>query len=139
MPSEELVPSLLAASDVLGTGWFAADAANVKPGSTVVVVGDGAVGLLGVLSARQMGADRIIAMSRHDNSICPGWVRTDIGGPTATRSVEEGADTAVWLADKAKHELTGKFAIGRRFDGRPICERHPLCRMTGTVLSPLRS
>jgi threonine dehydrogenase-like Zn-dependent dehydrogenase len=64
-PSEDLVPSLLAASDVLGTGWFAADAANVKPGGTVVVVGDGAVGLLGVLSARQMGAERIIAMSRH--------------------------------------------------------------------------
>jgi threonine dehydrogenase-like Zn-dependent dehydrogenase len=65
-PSGDLVPSLLAASDVLGTGWFAADAANVKPGGTVVVVGDGAVGLLGVLSARQMGAGRIIAMSRND-------------------------------------------------------------------------
>src|SRR4051812_8912145 len=66
MPSDDLIPSLLATSDVLGTGWFAADAANVKPGSTVVVVGDGAVGLLGVLSAKQMGAERIIAMSRHD-------------------------------------------------------------------------
>src|SRR3954466_4093972 len=66
VPSDDLVPSLLATSDVLGTGWFAADAANVKPGSTVVVVGDGAVGLLGVLSARQMGAERIIAMSRHE-------------------------------------------------------------------------
>src|SRR3982750_4365103 len=65
VPSDDLVPSLLAASDVLGTGWFAADAANVKPGGTVVVVGDGAVGLLGVLSAQQMGAKRIIAMSRH--------------------------------------------------------------------------
>jgi threonine dehydrogenase-like Zn-dependent dehydrogenase len=65
VPSADLVPSLLAASDVLGTGWFAADAASVKPGSTVAVVGDGAVGLLGVLSARQMGAERIIAMSRH--------------------------------------------------------------------------
>src|SRR4051794_27151300 len=53
MPADDLLSSLLAASDVLGTGWFAADAANVKPGSTVVVVGDGAVGLLGVLSARQ--------------------------------------------------------------------------------------
>src|SRR5204863_3950781 len=59
-------PSLLATSDVLGTGWFAADAANLKPGSTVVVVGDGAVGLLGVLSAKQMGGERIIAMSRHE-------------------------------------------------------------------------
>lgn len=66
VPSNDLLPSLLTASDVLGTGWFAADAANVKPGSTVVVVGDGAVGLLGVLSAKQMGAERIIAMSRHE-------------------------------------------------------------------------
>jgi threonine dehydrogenase-like Zn-dependent dehydrogenase len=61
-----MVPSLLAASDVLGTGWLAADAANVKPGATVVVVGDGAVGALAVLSAKQMGAERIIAMSRHE-------------------------------------------------------------------------
>lgn len=66
IPSSNQVPSFLAASDVLGTGWFAADAANVKPGATVVVVGDGAVGLLGVLSAKQMGAERIIAMSRHE-------------------------------------------------------------------------
>jgi threonine dehydrogenase-like Zn-dependent dehydrogenase len=65
IPSADLIPSLLALSDVMGTGWFAADAANVKPGSTVAVVGDGAVGLLGVLSAKQMGAERIIAMSRH--------------------------------------------------------------------------
>jgi threonine dehydrogenase-like Zn-dependent dehydrogenase len=66
VPSDDLLPSLLTTSDVLGTGWFAADAANVKPGSTVAVVGDGAVGLLGVLSAKQMGAERIIAMSRHE-------------------------------------------------------------------------
>jgi threonine dehydrogenase-like Zn-dependent dehydrogenase len=65
-PSGDMIPSLLTTSDVLGTGWFAADAANVKPGSTVVVVGDGAVGLLAVLSAKQMGAERIIAMSRHE-------------------------------------------------------------------------
>src|SRR5437867_8674121 len=62
-----MVPSLLALSDVMGTGWFAADAANVKPGMTVAVVGDGAVGLLGVLSAKRMGAERIIAMSRHES------------------------------------------------------------------------
>src|SRR4051812_22366201 len=67
MPQAEMIPSMLATSDVLGTGWFAAEAANVKPGSTVVVVGDGAVGLLGVLSAKQMGAERIIAMSRHES------------------------------------------------------------------------
>src|ERR1043166_262802 len=66
-PADDLGPSLLATSGVLGPGWFAADAANVKPGSTVVVVGDGAVGLLGILSARQMGGERIIAMSRHES------------------------------------------------------------------------
>src|SRR6185295_2129751 len=66
LPSDDLVPSLLAASDVLGTGWFAAVAADVRPGTTVAVVGDGAVGLLGVLAATQLGAERIIAMSRHE-------------------------------------------------------------------------
>lgn len=64
-PDEDLIPSLLAASDVLGTGWFAADAAEVGPGSTVAVIGDGAVGLMAVLAAQQMGAETIIAMSRH--------------------------------------------------------------------------
>jgi NAD(P)-dependent dehydrogenase (short-subunit alcohol dehydrogenase family) len=43
------------------------------------------------------------------NSMCPGWVRTDMGGPDAARSVEEGANTAVWLASEASHELTGRF------------------------------
>ena len=67
VPPKDLIPSFQAVSDVMGTGWFAADAANVKQGSTVVVVGDGAVGLLAVLSAKQMGAERIIAMSRHES------------------------------------------------------------------------
>jgi threonine dehydrogenase-like Zn-dependent dehydrogenase len=67
IPSEDLIPSLLAASDVLGTGWFAAVAAEAGPGKTVAVVGDGAVGLLAVLAAKQLGAERIIAMSRHDD------------------------------------------------------------------------
>jgi threonine dehydrogenase-like Zn-dependent dehydrogenase len=66
VPSDDLVPSFLAASDVLGTGWFAAVAAEAGPGKTVAVVGDGAVGLLGVLAARQLGAERVIAMSRHE-------------------------------------------------------------------------
>jgi threonine dehydrogenase-like Zn-dependent dehydrogenase len=64
-PPEDLIPSFLAASDVLGTGWFGAVAAAAGPGKTVAVVGDGAVGLLAVLAARQLGAERIIAMSRH--------------------------------------------------------------------------
>jgi threonine dehydrogenase-like Zn-dependent dehydrogenase len=60
-----LLPSLLAASDVLGTGWFGAVAAHAGPGKTVAVVGDGAVGLMAVLAAKRLGAERIIAMSRH--------------------------------------------------------------------------
>jgi len=59
MPSDDLLPGLLASSDVLGTGWFGAVAAAVQPGKTVAVVGDGAVGLLAVLAARQLGADRM--------------------------------------------------------------------------------
>src|SRR5260221_14795921 len=88
IPSEDLIPSLLTLSDVLGTGWFAADAANVKPGSTVAVVGDGAVGLLGVLSAKQMGAERIIAMSRHEarQQLAREFGATDIVG----QPVDEG-------------------------------------------------
>ena len=66
IPADDLIPSLLSASDVLGTGWFGAVAAEAGPGKTVAVVGDGAVGLLGVLAAKQLGAERIIAMSRHE-------------------------------------------------------------------------
>jgi threonine dehydrogenase-like Zn-dependent dehydrogenase len=66
VPDAKLVPSLLAASDVLGTGWFGAVAAGVQPGKTVAVVGDGAVGLLAVLAAQQLGAEQIIAFSGHE-------------------------------------------------------------------------
>jgi threonine dehydrogenase-like Zn-dependent dehydrogenase len=74
----------------MGTGWFSADAANVKPGATVVVVGDGAVGLLGVLSAKQMGAERIIAMSRHESrqQLAREFGATDI----VTERGEEGVE-----------------------------------------------
>src|SRR6059058_1315029 len=65
VPPPDLVPSFLAASDVLGTGWFGAVAADAGPGKTVAVVGDGAVGLLAALAAQQLGAERIVVMSRH--------------------------------------------------------------------------
>jgi NAD(P)-dependent dehydrogenase (short-subunit alcohol dehydrogenase family) len=64
---------------------------------------------LTIMLAQVLGADGIAV-----NSMCPGWVRTDMGGPNATRSVEEGADTAVWLADEAPHELTRKFFRDRK-------------------------
>jgi threonine dehydrogenase-like Zn-dependent dehydrogenase len=89
VPSPDLVPSLLAASDVLGTGWFAAVAAEVGPGKTVAVVGDGAVGLLGVLAARELGAAQIIAMSRHEPRQ---RLARDYG---ATHVVEERGDEGV--------------------------------------------
>ncbi len=88
-PPDDLIPSLLAASDVLGTGWYAAHAARVQPGSMVVVVGDGAVGLMGVLAAKQMGAARIVAMSRHKT-------RQDLALEFgATDIVSERGDTGV--------------------------------------------
>jgi threonine dehydrogenase-like Zn-dependent dehydrogenase len=65
LPPNELIPGLLATSDVLGTGWFGADAAAVAPGKTVVIVGDGAVGLCAVIAAKHMGAERVVMMSRH--------------------------------------------------------------------------
>ncbi|GAA4126375.1 zinc-dependent alcohol dehydrogenase family protein [Nocardioides fonticola] len=61
-----LLPALLTLSDVMPTGWHAAVSAGVRPGSTAVVIGDGAVGLCGVLAAATIGAERIIAMSRHE-------------------------------------------------------------------------
>lgn len=67
VPDDALVPHILALSDVMCTGWHAAVSAGVRQGSTAVVVGDGAVGLCGVLAAAQLGADRVIAMSRHQD------------------------------------------------------------------------
>jgi threonine dehydrogenase-like Zn-dependent dehydrogenase len=93
-PDDDLIPSLLAASDVLGTGWFAAVAAEAGPGKTV---GDGAVGLLGVLAARQLGAQRIIAISRHPDRQA---LAREFG---ATDIVEARGDQGV----AAVKELTG--------------------------------
>ena len=97
MPGAEMIPSLLAISDVLGTGWFAADAACVRPGKTVAVVGDGAVGLLAVLSAKQMGAERIIAMSRHEprQRLALEYGATDI----VTERGDAGAERILELTD----------------------------------------
>jgi threonine dehydrogenase-like Zn-dependent dehydrogenase len=96
-PDPDLIPSLLAASDVLGTGWFAAVAAEVGPGKTVAVVGDGAVGLLGVLAAGRLGAQRIIAISRHPDrqALAREFGATDIvqeRGDNGVRAVKELTD-----------------------------------------------
>lgn len=97
IPDDDLIPHLLAASDVLGTGWFGAVAAEAGPGKTVAVVGDGAVGLLAVLSAKQLGAERVIAMSRHEDRQ---KLALEFG---ATDIVEERGDAGV---ERIK-ELTG--------------------------------
>jgi len=98
-PDEDLVPSLLAASDVLGTGWFAAVAAEAGPGKTIAVVGDGAVGLSAVLAAKQLGAERIIVFSRHPERQA---LAREFG---ATDVIEERGDAG---AAKVK-ELTGGY------------------------------
>ncbi|MCP2283383.1 Threonine dehydrogenase [Promicromonospora umidemergens] len=98
-PDADLVPSLLAASDVLGTGWFAAVAAEAGPGKTIAVVGDGAVGLSAVLAAKQLGAERIIAFSRHPERQA---LAREFG---ATDIIEERGDAG---AAKVK-ELTGGY------------------------------
>jgi threonine dehydrogenase-like Zn-dependent dehydrogenase len=98
IPPDDLVPSLLSASDVLGTGWFGAVAAEVRPGKTVAVVGDGAVGLLAILAAKRFGAERIIAMSRHD---ARQRLARDYG---ATDVVEERGDAGV---DAVKERTNG--------------------------------
>ncbi|MFB7948685.1 zinc-dependent alcohol dehydrogenase family protein [Kitasatospora phosalacinea] len=89
VPDESLWPGLLANSDVMGTGWWAADAARVRPGSTAVVVGDGAVGLCAVIAAKELGAERIIAMSRHESrqQLALAFGATDL----VTERGEEGA------------------------------------------------
>src|SRR5881409_1138008 len=99
MPVDDPIPSLLAASDVLGTGWFGAVAAEVGPGKTVAVVGDGAVGLLAVLAAEQLGAERVIAMSRHESRQ---RLAREFG---ATEVVEERGDDGVERIKELTDEL----------------------------------
>ena len=111
-PRDDLVPSLLALSDVMGTGWYAAVAAGVRRGSSVAVVGDGAVGLLGVLSARQLGADRVIAMSRHESrqKLAVDFGATDIvtergdDGAAAVRELTDGVGVDATLECVGTHE-----------------------------------
>ena len=117
VPDDDLVPSFLAASDVLGTGWFGAVAAEAGPGKTVAVVGDGAVGLLAVLAARQLGAERVIAMSRHEprQKLAIEYGATDI--------VAERGDAGV---EKIK-ELTGGLGA------------HPVVEAVGTQESMVQA
>ena len=81
---------------------------GLSPGVPSYCLSKVALNGLTIMLAKALEADHIAV-----NSMCPGWVRTDMGGPNATRSLEEGADTIVWLADEAPHSLTGKFFRSR--------------------------
>jgi threonine dehydrogenase-like Zn-dependent dehydrogenase len=108
-PSEDLIPGLLAASDVLGTGWFAAVAAEAGPGETVAVVGDGAVGLLGVLAAKQLGAEQIIAFSRHTDrqALARDFGATDVIATRGDEGVAELKDLTNGLGAHSVIEAVG--------------------------------
>ncbi len=109
LPPEDLIPSLLAASDVLGTGWFGAVVAEAGPGTTVAVVGDGAVGLLAVMAARHLGADRIIAMSRHEprQRLALEFGATDIVEERGDEGVERIKDLTSGLGAHSVVEAVG--------------------------------
>jgi threonine dehydrogenase-like Zn-dependent dehydrogenase len=112
MPSDDLIPSLLATSDVLGTGWFGADAATVGPGKSVAVVGDGAVGPCAVLASKQMGAERIIAMSRHESrqKLALEFGATDI----VTERGDEGVARINELTDGLAHTPRSRRSGARK-------------------------
>ena len=121
-PDEAMIPSLLALSDVMGTGWHAAMAAGVQEGDTVVVVGDGAVGLSGILAASRMGAERVVAMSRHEDrqKIARSFGATDViaeRGESGEAAVLEltrgvGADAVLECVGTAQ-SMTTAIAIAR--------------------------
>ncbi|HEX5250961.1 MAG TPA: zinc-binding dehydrogenase, partial [Gaiellales bacterium] len=108
-PHPDLIPSLLAASDVLGTGWFGADAAAAGPGKTVAVVGDGAVGLMGILAAKELGAERIIAMSRHADrqALARHFGATDIVDQRGDEGVEHVKELTHGLGAHSTIEAVG--------------------------------
>jgi threonine dehydrogenase-like Zn-dependent dehydrogenase len=109
LPPDDLLPSLLAASDVFGTGWWGAVAADVQPGKTVAVVGDGAVGLLAVLAAKQLGAERIIAMSRHEprQRLAREFGATDIVTERGAEGIERIKDLTDGLGAQSVVEAVG--------------------------------
>jgi threonine dehydrogenase-like Zn-dependent dehydrogenase len=108
-PDDAMIPSILALSDVMCTGWHAAVSAGVGPGSSVVVVGDGAVGLSGVLAASELGADRIIAMSRHADrqALAKDFGATDIVSTRGDEGVEAVKELTRGIGADAVLECVG--------------------------------
>lgn len=127
MPDADMIPHMLAVSDVLGTGWYGAWAANVREGGTVVVVGDGAVGLMGVMAAQQMGAGRIIAMSRHEtrSALAREFGATDI----VTERGEDGIGRIMDLTDGVGAESVIE-AVGME---QSMAQAMGVCRPGGSI------
>jgi threonine dehydrogenase-like Zn-dependent dehydrogenase len=144
-PDEALIPSLLTLSDVMATGWHAAVAAGVQPGHTAVVVGDGAVGLCGVLAAREHGADRIVLMSRHEDrqAIGRAFGATDVvaergkAGEQAVRDLTDGVGAdAVLECVGTEESMKTAFKVARAgatvgFVGVPNSAKAPIGLMFG--------
>ena len=128
VPDDDLIPSLLATSDVFGTGWYAADAARVQPGSTVVVVGDGAVGLMGVLAAKQMEAGRIIIMSRHKTrqDLALEYGATDIVSERGDAGIARIKELTANVGADSVLECVGTNGAGARMRAARLDDR--LCR-----------
>jgi threonine dehydrogenase-like Zn-dependent dehydrogenase len=143
LPDPSMIPSLLTLSDVFPTGWHCAVSAGVEKGDTVVVVGDGAVGLCGVLAAAQMGAERVIAMSRHESrqQIARQFGATDIvaergkEGAAAIKELTDGVGAdAVLECVGTDDAMQQAFAVARPgsmvgFVGVPHGVRLPVERM----------
>jgi threonine dehydrogenase-like Zn-dependent dehydrogenase len=120
VPAADLLPSLLTLTDVMATGWHAAVSAGVRPGSTAVVVGDGAVGLCGVIAAAHMGAEKVVALSRHEprQQLARAFGATHVvadRGDAAISAVEEitdgiGADAVLECVGTAEALSTARRA-----------------------------
>lgn len=127
MPDADMIPHMLAASDVLGTGWYAAVAAQVRKGGTAVVVGDGAVGLMGVLAAKELGAERIIAMSRHATrqSLARAFGATDIVAERGAEGIARVKELTGGVGAESVLECVGMAASMEQAMG--------VCRPGGTI------
>lgn len=127
MPDADMIPHMLAASDVLGTGWYAAVAAQVRNGGTAVVVGDGAVGLMGVLAAKELGAERIIAMSRHAprQALARGFGATDIVAERGAEGIARVKELTGGVGAESVLECVGMAASMEQAMG--------VCRPGGTI------
>ena len=115
IPPDDLIPHLLAASDVLGTGWYAGDAARVRPGQTVVVVGDGAVGLMAVLAAKQMGAESVLECVGTDQSMKQAMAVCRPGGSIGYVGVPHGVQFDGQQLFFTQQNMLGGPAPVRRF------------------------